>query len=641
RYFFGEILSVTTDYFDVRIIDGEDIPETGDVVFRFGNKTDLTRQGVIYLTSSDDKAPYIDVLDGVTDSSMFEKVKVRIGNLAGITTKYGRQLTKHGIYGVNAVFEDSDIYLSDGTTVEQQFSIMDGKLESEIQSIRNDMSMEYGNILRNSTFSNNSYYWHSTDDISILNVGGNLLWFNANFYADKRAVADIYRDDNRQVLRILNTKIVQNEQDYTIEGEATEGTYSYSFFYKVLRPGVLRVGIPGTDLYEELALNSTTAGYDKFTKAAEWDTTGNFEISFTGELFVYGVSLFEDSLAGSLVRMQTQILQNQEEISLRATKQYVDSETGRIENEWASELSITAAQIEASVKAWTNGQLTNYSTITQTSNQIQAAVNNLNLSQYATTTWTSSQITSVVSSKTTWGEVKSKLTQTAESFTIDVNHISDEVKGITEAFYKFDASRMYANRRIELGSGSQSSFVASAGIAPSTSDNIAFWAGGTWTQAVARECAILFNHTGGGYLAKRNIEWTKDGDLTVKGRFESADQYGNKIILDSGNNSLRMQSMSGAVFGELFYTAPPSANPTYADLYSRLTLKWNYYGASGSYSTLYEAQYRPEGIVFKDAGGIQYDFGPSGMRFKNLPTSSSGLQSGSIYRDGTNIKIVI
>ncbi len=630
RYFYGEILLVTTDYFNLQIIDGEDIPEPGDVVFRMGNKTDLTRQGVIYLTSSDDKAPYIDVLDGITDSSMFEKVKVRIGNLAGITTKHGRQLTKYGIYGVNAVFEDSDIYLSDGTTVEQQFTIMDGKLESEIQSIRNDMSMEYGNILRNSTFSNNSYYWHSTDDISILNVGGNLLWFNANFYADKRAVADIYRDDNRQVLRILNTKIVQNEQDYTIEGEATEGTYSYSFFYKVLRPGILKVGIPGTDLYSELALNSTTAGYEKFTKAAEWDTTGNFEIGFTGELLVYGVSLFEDSLAGSLVRMQTQILQNNEEIALRATKQYVDSETGRIENEWASELSVTAAQIEASVKAWTNGQLTNYSTISQTSNQIQAAVNNLNLSQYATTTWTSSQITSAVSSKTTWGEVKSKLTQTAEDFTIAVAHISDDVKGITEAFYKFDSSRMYVNRRIEVGSGTTANFIASAGISPKDSNNIAFWAGGTFDQAVSSVAAVRINHTGDGYLAKGNMSWTQAGDITIRGRFES-NAEGKRVFIDPSQRKLQMIASDKVVVDIGFQSQYNKGADVRYYLYneSDTLISGSVFG--GGNISLFKNDYDYfMKVLHSDTQTI--------FELHNLPTSRAAAYYGCLYLDGETVK---
>lgn len=346
RYFYGEVLAVTPDYFDLKIIDGEDYPQLGDVVFRFGNKTDKNRQGIIYLTSSDDNAPYIDVLDGITDMSMFEKVKVRLGNYSGIRTKKGVQLKGYGIYAQGGVFEDTDIYLQDGTTVEQQFIIMNGKFESTIEGIKNDMSLESGNILRNSSFGSNTNYWSLTNNVHFINVGGSFLWMDGAFYTEKNAVADIYKDGSKNVLRLLNTTITQSNTIF--KGEKSEGTYSFSFYYKVLRPGTLSVGFTDKDLFVSEIL-TVSDEYQKLTKVAQWDGSGDFSLGFTGEILIYGVSLFNDALADAQIKLQTQIDQTTEYIKLLAKKEYVDAETGAIYTKYDASLTVMAEEIAARV----------------------------------------------------------------------------------------------------------------------------------------------------------------------------------------------------------------------------------------------------------------------------------------------------
>lgn len=353
RYFYGEVLAVTPDYFDLKITDGEDYPELGDVVFRFGNKTDKNRQGIIYLTSSDDNAPYIDVLDEITDSSMFEKIKVRLGNFSGIRTKKGVQLKGYGIYAQGAVFENSDIYLQNGITVEQQFIVMEGKFNSTIDGIRNDMSAESGNILRNSSFSINTNYWTADSTIHFINVGNEYLWMDGSFYVDKRSTAGIYRDGSRNVLRVLNSSITQQKDvmNIPVRTDPEEGGYSYSFafYYKVIKPGTLSVGFEGSELYQEISLSPATGEmlYQKMSKVGKWNETGDFRIKFTGEILIYGISLFNDALADAQIKLQTQIDQTSEYIKLLATKDYVDSETGQIYIHYNSELKITAEQISA------------------------------------------------------------------------------------------------------------------------------------------------------------------------------------------------------------------------------------------------------------------------------------------------------
>jgi len=492
RYFYGEIVNITANYFDLKVIDGEDYPETGDVVFRFGSKSDYNRQGLIYLTSSDDDAPYIDVLDGITDSSMHEKVKVRMGNLRGIRTKHGVDLDKYGIYASGAVFEDTDIYLEDGTTVSQQFSIMNGKFESTIEGIRNDMSLEAGNILKNSSFGSNLNYWKSTNDISFINSNAAFLWMPDAFYSEKRSVSDIYRDGNKNVLRIRNSNIYQSNDVMGVSKK--EGLYSFAFYYKVLQPGTLTMGFSGQELFlnEELEV---TDGYKKQSKLAQWDATGDFNIRFTGEILIYGVSLFNDALADAEIRLQTQIFQNEEKIALRATKEYVDNGTEKTIELLRSELSVTANQITANVERWTNGVLRNY----------------------ATTTWTADQIRNFVTNT----EMSSKLEQKADSLTLSFNNKLSPIQDITNAFYKFDSTRMYTNRRIELGWTVSNIFYTYAGLSPRSNENIAFWAGGTWEDAVNGTSAVKITHSGTGYLAKKNISWDDNGNLTIKGTVEA------------------------------------------------------------------------------------------------------------------------
>lgn len=348
KYIFGRCIGISSDYFDVAypLIEGTGEPEAGDFAMRWGNDRDTTRQGLIYLTSADQGAPFIAVYDGITGVSTQDTLKAQIGNLSMIRTKNGTQLKGYGAYLNGIYIENSSIYLDNGMTVEQQFSVMNGELRSEIEGVRNDMSLESGNILVNSTFGKDTNYWRSENEVHFINVGGDLLWIGGAFYSEKREVADIYRDGERNVLRLLGTTIYQSNAN--MKGDKAAGTYSYAFFYKVMRRGVLTVGFAGQELYDSLTLDPS-GEYVKLSKAGKWDGTGDFRIGFTGEILIYGVSLFNDRLADAVIKLETRILQTEEYIKLLATKEYVDSETGAIYTKYDAELSVMADKIEQRV----------------------------------------------------------------------------------------------------------------------------------------------------------------------------------------------------------------------------------------------------------------------------------------------------
>lgn len=348
KYLFGRCIGVDSDYFDIAIplIEGTGQPEAGDFALRWGNNEDTDRQGLIYLTTADSGAPFIDVYDGITDASTEGKLKARIGHLTGIRTQRGDQLSGYGAYLNGIYVENSTFILQNGDTIEQTFIAMNGKFESLIDSIRNDISAEGGNILVNSSFSQNTNYWTAANNVHFINVGGEYLWLDGSFYVEKDQVADIYNDNGQNVLRIRNTYILQqnaimNIPDHT---EEEKKTYSFSLFYKVLRPGSCGFGIPGTELYHEEQLPESDS-YQKLSKVGKWNGKGDFELRFTGEILIYGVGLFADEIADAIVKLQTQIDQTDEYIKLLATKDYVDNETGEIYVHFDSQLQITAEQM--------------------------------------------------------------------------------------------------------------------------------------------------------------------------------------------------------------------------------------------------------------------------------------------------------
>ena len=320
----------------------------GDVLTRVDSVTDLTRKGIVKVTTIDEiGAPYIDVVYGMkTDPE--NATKARMGNLTGIRTKSGIDLTGiWGIYGNGAYFENSTYILDDGNTIEQKFSIMNGEFNSYIKDIRNNMALEPGNILRNSSFSDNLDYWVTADSINFWGLDSEFVYANGDFVSEKSVVADIITDGGRSVLRLRASGVTQRNQVMNFQPhEETEGSkYSFAIFCKAITAGTLSVGIEGAEeLYLEQEL-SPAKEYQRISKVGTWDEHGDFVISFTGEIHVYGASLFYDEIANATIELSTQIQQTAEQIKLMATKEYVDSATGAVMTSVEAELSVMAGEI--------------------------------------------------------------------------------------------------------------------------------------------------------------------------------------------------------------------------------------------------------------------------------------------------------
>jgi hypothetical protein len=72
---------------------------TGKEFVRIANNSNASRQGSLYLTSSDANSPYLEVLDGMNSSTISNSNRrVRLGKLDGIVTSSGKSLSGHGFY---------------------------------------------------------------------------------------------------------------------------------------------------------------------------------------------------------------------------------------------------------------------------------------------------------------------------------------------------------------------------------------------------------------------------------------------------------------------------------------------------------------------------------------------------------------
>ena len=146
RYYWVRITSVSGQYIFINKTEfTSSVPAVGDDLVQFGNKTNAARQGVLYLTASEDGKPRFSVLNGVNSTDLTGKTKVILGCLDGITdTAFSAdsQPLGYGLYGAN-VFLKGIFVLRNGKTFEDElngqitavqtaFEIREGQISSKV-----------------------------------------------------------------------------------------------------------------------------------------------------------------------------------------------------------------------------------------------------------------------------------------------------------------------------------------------------------------------------------------------------------------------------------------------------------------------------------------------------------------------------
>ncbi len=289
--------------------DGQSLPEVGDETALMGNTTNTKRQNLIIISATEDGEPRIDILDGVHEKNFTGCLRARFGNLDGIDDDWfpkDNQPHGNGIYADNAYLRGTFL-LTTGEDIKTKFEIVEGKITSEIDSVRNELTESKG-LLRNPSFINGFDYWVTDVGYDAFSVGGNLIWANENILGRKGSGVFFFNDNGMRVLQICDGGISQNSNDFlnkpefktNEKGEKVPVTVYVSFMYKVVEAGQLRFGIvdqegENFENYEYVYYNKSinqTEDYKQLTFPILWDGTGCFEFTFYGgEIRIYGLTL--------------------------------------------------------------------------------------------------------------------------------------------------------------------------------------------------------------------------------------------------------------------------------------------------------------------------------------------------------------
>lgn len=307
-----------------------------DTLCRVDNPDNSTRSGIMKITTVDEfGTPYMDVIRGMkTDPE--NCVKVRVGNMNGLVTPYFGRLEGDGIY-VENLYARGQFMLDTGENVKTKFEIVEGRLSSEMSSVRYELS-EKDNCLTNASFSADTVAWVLGNDVSLFTVKERFMAVNDSFYAEKDKVTGIVEVSSRKALYIKNSGVKQlnsylkNKPDGQLEmpdGTKVWPSYYVSFMYMVKTAGTLTSGFSGQGLYvsKPLAITDTFV-QEEFS--GKWNGTGDFILNYTGEIYIYNVQMSTHPVEDLRLEMSTLFLQTDEKIGMYAQK--IDTLNGTVTN---------------------------------------------------------------------------------------------------------------------------------------------------------------------------------------------------------------------------------------------------------------------------------------------------------------------
>lgn len=297
------------DYIIYKNFVGDESYITSRDVLTRVDSDDINRKGILKQTSVEDGSPYFDVLYALkTDPE--NAIRTRLGRLSGIITYIWGQLQGYGLYSDNAYLL-GDFRLRTGDDVRTSFEVLEGKLQSAMQSVINTMTEE-DNFLKNTTFQNEMEYWERDSDILFYDFGGELLDIGTDFYSEKNAVADLSAFDGRFMLRIFRSYIRQLNEYITKPDP--ESIIYITVKYHCEETGILSIGFTDTTSYTEKDIEAQP-GFQTFEVSGTWDGSGNFEMRFTGDIYIEQLALTNHPLEDYKKEVSSQFKQTADEIS--------------------------------------------------------------------------------------------------------------------------------------------------------------------------------------------------------------------------------------------------------------------------------------------------------------------------------------
>lgn len=336
RSYWVEVADVTTDGIVVAKEEFEDVePKAGDECVLMGNTAVENRQNLVLISATEDGEPRVDVMDGVSGKSFGNALRARLGNLDGIkddTFPWNNQPRGNGLYADN-VYLRGTFLLSTGEDVKTKLEITEGKVQSAIDSVRNDFLSEKG-YLNNPTFASGLEKWNSENETVFFLVGNKWVWANGAALSKKGDGASVVTDMGRKVVRIRNKYIRQKHENLRFvptfptngDGKKEALPVYLSFFYRCAKGGTLKIGFENVDktgfadfnsmeVSEEIA---ATDGYVQYTCSGLWNGTGDFKLAFDGDIYLYMLVLSTDKIEALTYKYKTLFEQSERLVKISA-----------------------------------------------------------------------------------------------------------------------------------------------------------------------------------------------------------------------------------------------------------------------------------------------------------------------------------
>ena len=310
-------------------------PKEGDECVLMGNTANSDRQNMVLISATEDGQPRVDVMDGVSGKTFDNALRARLGNLDGIKDdKFpaDRQPRGNGLYADNAYMKGTFV-LETGEDVKTRFEITEGKVQSAIDSVRNDFLSEKG-YLNNPTFASGLEKWNSENETVFFLVGNRWIWANGAALSKKGDGASVVTDMGRKVVRIRNKYIRQKHENLRYvptfptnsEGKKEALPVYLSFFYRCAKSGTLKIGFENVDktgfadfnsmeVSEEIA---ATVGYVQYTCSGLWNGTGDFKLAFDGDIYLYMLVLSTDKIEALTYKYKTLFEQSERLVKISA-----------------------------------------------------------------------------------------------------------------------------------------------------------------------------------------------------------------------------------------------------------------------------------------------------------------------------------
>lgn len=336
RSYWVEVADVTEDGIVVAKEEFEGVePKEDDECVLMGNTANTDRQNIVLISATEDGQPRVDVMDGVKGKTFDNCLRARLGNLDGIKDdKFpaDRQPRGNGLYADNAYMKGTFV-LETGEDVKTRFEITEGKVQSAIDSVRNDFLSEKG-YLNNPTFASGLEKWNSENETVFFLVGNKWVWANGSALSKKGDGASVVTDMGRKVVRIRNKYIMQKHGNLRFvptfptngEGQKEALPVYLSFFYRCAKGGTLKIGFENVDKtgfadFDSMEVSeqiAETDGYVQYTCSGLWNGTGDFKLAFDNDIYLYMLVLSTDKIEALTYKYKTLFEQSERLVKISA-----------------------------------------------------------------------------------------------------------------------------------------------------------------------------------------------------------------------------------------------------------------------------------------------------------------------------------